>query len=92
MLPNLSKRLQIFIGILRSRSVTGERDKKLFGAVERQNLPCVAKIWLVSQLVTANFFPSITGDVITAFRFALDKLCEQSNIDLYKAIFGFDSL
>jgi transposase len=32
-----------------------------------------------------------TPDVTTAFKSALDKLAEQSNIDPYKAIFSFDS-
>jgi hypothetical protein len=32
-----------------------------------------------------------TADVTTAFKFALDKLAEQGNIDIYKAVFSFDS-
>jgi hypothetical protein len=32
-----------------------------------------------------------TADVTTAFKFALDSLAEQGDIDIYKAVFGFDS-
>jgi len=32
-----------------------------------------------------------TPDVTTAFKFALDKLAEQGDIDIYKAVFAFDS-
>jgi len=32
-----------------------------------------------------------TADVTTAFKLALDKLAEQGDIDIYKAVFAFDS-